>query len=203
LWVSGLAINLDKELPTMTRILLSSAALAALLSACATPPPPPPLMAPPPVVQPVLSQAGMDCVVRLNAANQYEVQAAQVALQRSTNPDVRNFAQMMIDQHTAAIAQVGGAMQSINMAPPPVQLTPDLTARLNGLGAAGPNFDAAYLQDQIAAHQDALALAQSCAANGGPPIAAVAGGLVPAIQDHLNRAQALAANLGRPTGERG
>jgi putative membrane protein len=189
----------------MTRILLSSAALAALLSACATPPPPPPppVMAPPPVMQPALSQAGMDCVVRLNAANQYEIQAAQVALQRSTNPDVRNFAQMMVDQHTAAIGQIGGAMQSINMAPPPIQLTPDLTARLNGLSAAGPNFDAAYLQDQIAAHQDALALAQSCAANGGPPIANVAAGLVPAIQDHLGRAQALAANLGHRPGERG
>jgi len=188
----------------MTRILLSSAALAALLSACATPPPPPPpVMAPPPVMQPALSQAGMDCVLRMNAANQYEIQAAQVALQRSTNPDVRNFAQMMIDQHTAAIAQVGGALQSINMNPPPVQLTSDLQARLNGLGAAGPNFDAAYLQDQIAAHQDALALAQSCAANGGAPIASVAGGMVPAIQDHLARAEALAANLGRRPGERG
>lgn len=189
----------------MTRILLSSAALAALLSACATPPPPPPPPLPaPPMAQPVLSQAGMDCVQRLNAANQYEIQAAQIALQRSTNPDVRNFAQMMIDQHTGAIGQVGAAMQSINMAPPPVQLTADLTARLNGLNAGGPNFDAAYLQDQIAAHQDALALAQSCAANGGPPIASVAGGLVPAIQNHLSMAQALAANLGgRRPGERG
>ncbi|MGE5501711.1 MAG: DUF4142 domain-containing protein [Ignavibacteriales bacterium] len=188
----------------MTRILLSSAALAALLSACATPPPPPaPLPPAPAVVQPQLSQAGMDCVMRLNAANQYEIQAAQVALQRSTNPDVRNFAQMMVDQHTAAIGQVGGALQSINMNPPPVQLTADLNARLNALGAAGSNFDAAYLQDQIAAHQDALALAQSCAANGGAPIASVAGGLVPAIQDHLSRAQALAANLGHRPGERG
>lgn len=189
----------------MTRFLLSSAALAALLSACATPPPPPPPLPPamPVVVQPTLSQAGMDCVIRLNAANQYEISAAQLALQMSTNPDVRSFAQMMVDQHTAAIGQVGGALQSINMNPPPVQLTPDLQARLDGLRNTGANFDAAYLQDQIAAHQDALALAQSCAANGGAPIASVAAGLVPAIQDHLGRAQALAANLGHRPGERG
>jgi putative membrane protein len=188
----------------MTRILLSSAALAALLSACATPPPPPPppVQAPPPVMLPALSQAGMDCVVRLHAANQYEVQAAQIALQRSTNPDVRNFAQMMIDQHTQGLAQTSAALQTINMNSPPVQLTPDLQARLGTLGSAA-NFDAVYLQDSIAAHQDALALAQSCAANGGPPIANVAAGLVPAIQDHLGRAQALAANLGHRPGERG
>jgi putative membrane protein len=188
----------------MTRILLSSAALAALLSACATPPPPPPppVMEPAPIVQPMLSQAGMDCVMRLNAANQYDIQAGQIALQRSTNPDVRNFAQMMIDQHTQGLAQIAGAMQSINMASPPVQLSSDLQARLAGLGTAS-NFDAAYAQDMIAGHQDALALAQSCAANGGPPIASVAGGMVPVIQDHLARAQALAANLGRRPGERG
>jgi putative membrane protein len=188
----------------MTRILMSSAALAALLSACATPPPPPPPPPPVPVavVQPQLSQAGMDCVLRLGASDAYEIQAAQVALQRSTNPDVRNFAQMMIDQHTQSTQQMAAALHSINMNPPPIQLTADLNARLGGLQAA-PNFDAAYLQDQIAAHQDALALAQSCAANGGPPVAAVAAGLVPAIQDHLSRAQAISANLGAPRGERG
>jgi len=190
----------------MTRILLSSAAAAALLSACATPPPPPPppaMPAPMPVaMQPQLSQAGMDCVIRLSTANQYDIQAGQQALQRSTNPDVRSFAQTMIDQHTQGLAQIAAAMQSINMNPPPVQLTPDLTTRLNGVGSAA-NFDAAYAQDMIAGHQDALALAQSCAANGGPPIASVAGGMVPVIQNHLSMAQALAANLGHRPGERG
>jgi putative membrane protein len=188
----------------MTRILMSSAALAALLSACATPPPPPPPPPPMPVavVQPQLSQAGMDCVMRLNVANQYDIQAAQIALQRSTNPDVRNFAQMMIDQHTQGLAQIAGAMQSINMNPPPVQLSADLQSRLGGLQAA-PNFDAAYAQDMVAGHQDALALAQSCAANGGPPIASVAAGMVPVIQDHLSRAQAISANLGAPRVGRG
>jgi len=153
-------------------------------------------------MQPQLSQAGMDCVMRLNAANQYDIQAAQIALQRSTNPDVRNYAQMMIDQHTQGLAQIAAAMQSINMNPPPIQLTSDLNARLSTLGSVG-NFDAAYMQDMIAGHQDALALAQSCAANGGPPIASVAGGMVPVIQDHLSRAQAIAANLGNRPGERG
>lgn len=186
----------------MTRILMSSAALAALLSACATPPPPPPPPPVPPMAQPMLSQAGMDCVMRLGASDAYEIQAAQVALQRSANPDVRNFAQMMIDQHTQSSQQMAAAMHSINMNPPPAQLTPDLQSRLGGLQAA-PNFDAAYLQDQIAAHQSALALAQSCAANGGAPVANVAAGLVPVIQDHLSRAQALAANLGAPRVGRG
>jgi putative membrane protein len=189
----------------MTRILCCSAATAALLAACAPPPPPPePLPPPPPmIVQPVLSQAGMDCVIRAGAMDLYEIEAGRLALQMSSNANVRAYAQMMIDQHTASSAQYGAALQSIGMNPPPAQLTPDLSARLERLRTAGTGFDAMYLDDQIAAHQQALALHQACAANGGAPVAAVSAGLVPHVQGHLNQAQALRASWSTQAGERG
>lgn len=186
----------------MTRILCCTAATAALLSACATPPPPPAPL-PPPIVQPTLSQAGMDCVIRAGAMDMYEVEAGRLALQMSTNAGVRNFAQMMITDHTNSTAQMGAALQSIGMTPPPAQLTPDLTARLDRLRTAGTGFDAIYLDDQIAAHNEALALHNACAAQAGAPVAAVSAGLIPAIQSHLNMAQQLRANWRNTAGERG
>ena len=188
----------------MTRILCCTAATAALLSACATPPPPPP-PAPvvPVVVQPTLSQAGMDCVIRAGAMDMYEVEAGRLALQMSTNASVRAYGQAMIDAHTNSTAQYGAALQSIAMNPPPAQLTPDLSARLERLRTAGTGFDAMYLDDQIAAHNEALALHQACAANGGAPVAAVSAGLVPHIQAHLNQAQSLRASWSTTAGERG
>ena len=188
----------------MTRILCCTAATAALLSACATPPPPPPpepVM--PVVVQPTLSQAGMDCVIRAGAMDMYEIEAGRLALQMSTNAGVRAYGQAMIDAHTNSSAQMAAALQSINMAPPPAQLTPDLSARLDRLRTAGTGFDAMYLDDQIAAHNEALALHQACAANGGAPVAAVSAGLVPHIQAHLNQAQSLRASWSTTAGERG
>ena len=188
----------------MTRILCCTAATAALLSACATPPPPPP-PAPvvPVVVQPTLSQAGMDCVIRAGAMDMYEIEAGRLALQMSTNAGVRSYGQAMIDAHTNSSAQYGAALQSIAMNPPPAQLTPDLSARLERLRTAGTGFDAMYLDDQIAAHNEALALHQACAANGGAPVAAVSAGLVPHIQAHLNQAQSLRASWSTTAGERG
>ena len=188
----------------MTRILCCTAATAALLSACATPPPPPP-PAPvvPVVVQPTLSQAGMDCVIRAAAMDMYEIEAGRLALQMSTNAGVRSYGQAMIDAHTNSSAQYAAALQSIAMNPPPAQLTPDLSARLERLRTAGTGFDAMYLDDQIAAHNEALALHQACAANGGAPIAAVSAGLVPHIQAHLNQAQSLRASWSTTAGERG
>lgn len=188
----------------MTRILCCSAATAALLAACATPPPPEPLPpAQPVVVQPQLSQAGMDCVIRASAMDMYEVEAGRLALQMSTNAGVRAYAQTMINDHTNATAQMGGALQSIGMNPPPAQLTPDLSARLERLRTAGTGFDAMYLDDQIAAHNEALALHNACAANAGAPVAAVSAGLLPHIQNHLTQAQTLRANWSTQAGERG
>ena len=188
----------------MTRILCCSAAAAALLSACATPPPPPPpAPLPPPIVQPQLTQAGMDCVIRAGAMDLYEIEAGRLALQMSTNAGVRSFAQAMINDHTNSTAQMSAALQSIGMNPPPPQLTPDLTARLDRLRTAGTGFDAMYLDDQIAAHNEALALHNACAANAGAPVAAVSAGLIPHIQSHLNQAQTLRANWSTQAGERG
>lgn len=186
----------------MTRILCSTAAIAALLTACAPTPEPEPVVVPV-VTQPQLSQAGMDCVIRAGAMDRYEIEAAQLALQMSTNANVRAFSQQMINDHTASTAQVAAAMQSIGMNPPPPTLTAAQTARLNNLRTAGTGFDAMYLADQVAAHQEALALHQACAANADAPIANVSAGLVPHIQNHLAQAQTLQANWRGTAGERG
>lgn len=186
----------------MTRILCSTAAIAALVTACAPTPPPPPVTVPV-VTQPTLSQAGMDCVIRGGAMDMYEIEAARLALSMSSNASVRAFAQQMINDHTASSAQMAQALQSIGMNPPPAQLTPDLSARLERLRTAGSGFDAMYLADQVQAHQEALSLHQACAANAGAPVAAVSAGLVPVIQGHLNHAQTLQAGWRDQAGERG
>ncbi len=187
----------------MTRILCSTAAVAALLSACATPPPEPVYVPAPVVTIPALSQAGMDCVIRAGASDLYEIEAGRLALAQSSNPQVRAFAQMMIDQHTQSSAQMAAALQSIGMNPPPAQLTPDLSHRLDLLRTAGTGFDAMYLQDQVVAHQEALALHQACAANAGGPVAGVSAAAAPIVQSHLNQAQALSSSWRGTAGERG
>ena len=162
-----------------------------LLVACQTTPPPAP-PAPPvdlnnPLMAPgFLSQAG--------SANQWEITSSQLALQASTNPAVRNYANMLIADHTRLGQAVGAAATSAGLAPPAPVLLPAQQAMLDQLRAAGtgPNFDMAYQQAQISAHQQAIQLMQNYAASGDvPALRTVASQAIPTMQMHLQQAQAL------------
>ena len=159
---------------------------AIALSACATTPPPPPDLDNALLAPGFLAQAG--------SANEFEIQSSQLALQASQNAGVRNFANMMIADHTQLGQQVAAAAAAARVQPPPPALLPPQQAALDQLRAAGTgySFDAAYQQAQISGHQQALGLMQNYATSGDrPPLRAAAGAAVPIVQRHLAMAQAL------------
>ena len=159
---------------------------ALALSACATTPRVPvdpnnPLFAPG-----FLAQAG--------SANEFEIESSQLALQASQNAGVRNFANTMISDHGAMGQQVTQAALSAHLQPPPTALLPAQQAALDQLRAAGTgyNFDMAYRQAQIDAHQQAITLMQNYATSGDVPVLrTTAGGAIPIMQRHLAMAQSL------------
>ena len=117
-----------------------------------------------------LAQAG--------SANQFEILSSQLALQASQNQSVRNYANLLISDHTHLGQQVGAVAASAGLAPPAPVLLPAQQAALDQLHAAGtgPNFDMAYRQAQIDAHNQAIQLMQNYNANGDvAPLRAAAG----------------------------
>jgi putative membrane protein len=162
---------------------------ALALAACSTTPKAPP---PPPDLNNVLMAPGF--LAHAGSANQYEIEAAQLALQASANPGVRNLANMIVADHTALGQQVAAAAASAGLTPPPPMLLPPEQAMLDQLRAAGTgmNFDMLYQQQQISAHQQAIQLMQNYAASGDvPALQTVASGAIPVMQRHLQMAQAL------------
>jgi putative membrane protein len=84
--------------------------------------------------------------------NNAEIQMGQLALQKASSPDVRSFAQMMIDHHTAANAQLARTAQSMNMALP-TDVAPNHKAVMAGLqNLSGTDFDMAYVKQQLGDH---------------------------------------------------
>lgn len=157
------------------------------LAACAPQTPPPmvdlnnPLMAPG-----FLAQAG--------SANQFEIESSQLALQSSQNAGVRSLANVLIADHTQLGQQVTAAALAARLQPPPTTLLPAQQATLDQLRAAGmgTNFDMAYQQAQISAHEQAITLMQNYATSGDvPALRTAAGGAIPMMQRHLAMAQAL------------
>jgi putative membrane protein len=169
---------------------------AAVLAACSTTPPPPPPAPPAAVVDlnnPLLAPGFL---AQAGSANQFEIQSSQLALQASSNQAVRNFANLLISDHTRMGQQVAAAAASAGLTPPAPVLLPAQQAALDQLRAAGagPSFDVAYRQAQIDAHQQAIALMQNYATSGDvPALRTVAGQAIPTMQMHLQQAQMLQA----------
>src|SRR6478752_3499319 len=152
--------------------LLLGAALA--LSACATTPPPPPDLTNPLLAPGFLAQA--------SSANQFEIQSSQLALQASQNAAVRNYANVIIADHTQLGQRVAAIGASAHVPPPQLGLLPADQATLDQLRAAGTgySFDQAYQQVQISAHQNAIGLMQNYSASGDvPALRAAAGEAIP------------------------
>jgi putative membrane protein len=162
---------------------------ALALAACSTAPrvPPAPIDLTNPLLAPgFLAQAG--------SANEFEIESSQLALQASQNAGVRDFANMIVADHSQLGQQIGAAAVSARLQPPSTILLPAQQAALDQLRASGtgPGFDMAYQQAQIQAHQQAIPLMQNYAASGDVPILrTTASGAIPIMQRHLALAQAL------------
>ena len=174
-----------------TLAILLGAAMA--VAACATNPPPPP--APPaPAVDPNNPLFAPGFLAQAASANQFEIESSQLALQASQNAAVRNYANLLISDHTRLGQQVTAAAAAGGVPMPPPGLLPAQQSALAQLQAAGtgPNFDLAYRQAQIEAHNQAIGLMQNYSASGDvPALRSAAGSAIPMMQMHLQQAQML------------
>lgn len=123
----------------------------------------------------------------LTTVDDAEIQQAQFALTRATNPEVRAFATHMVEQHTAS-KQVGMRIASqTGLQPGASPKSNELLAggsdtlqRLKGADAA--NFDITYLSAQIEQHAQVLKLIED------QLVPAVN---EPALREHLNNARSM------------
>lgn len=161
--------------------------MAALLAAAATPalaqtpPPPPPAEA---------KTTAAAYVMAAGASDQFEIQSSQIALQKSPNAATKRFAQSLIRDHQKTTAATKKAATKAGMAPPAPMLDPGAQPSIAELqSASAADFDRIYFAQQGPAHQAALDLHQSYAANGDTPdLKMSAKAAVPIVQKHLSGA---------------
>ena len=169
---------------------MMAASAAVLAAGCATTEPAPP----PPAVaangMPILAPGYMEMAA---SGDLFEIESSRIALQRSTHPEVQSFAQMLINDHSQLSQTMVASAQAAGLTPPMPMLLPRHQEMLQRLQTApAGQFEAAYRNEQILAHQEALTLHQTYAAQGDvATLRNVAAGAVPVIQAHLNRAQTL------------
>src|ERR1700744_5298192 len=87
-------------------------------------------------------------------SDMYEVTAGKIALQRSSNADVKTFAQQMVDAHTETTQKLKGLLPA-GITPPP-HVDDRRQGMLDDLrGASAGDFDHRYVTQQVAAHKEA------------------------------------------------
>lgn len=132
-------------------------------------------------------------VEKASASDLFEVEAAKLAQATSKNAEVKKFAADMIAAHTKSTAALKKAIADAGQTTLVVVtvLPADLQAKLDDLKKAA-NFDKAYLENQVDAHQGALNLMQRYAQDGDvPAIKAFAAATAPVVQQHYDHAKTL------------
>ncbi len=189
----------------MIRPLLAGAACLALLAACNQERSPEPVdkaqdMAAGPVGQTSAATLGANMqsayIPGAAVGDMYEIAAADIALDRSQNARIRELATMIKTDHTAA----SNALKALlPQAAPDATVPTDLDERRQGLidnlkSASAENFDATWIDQQIAAHNEALTLHRGFS-NEDSPLAPHARSVVPKIEAHLRAAEQIKAAM--------
>ena len=132
------------------------------------------------------------------SGNSYEVESSKAVLGVAANPDVRNFAQMMINDHGELAAKLMAAAKIASIGT--TNLLPPEAAMLKALrGIDKAKMERLYVDQQVTAHEKALALHQAFADQGdNTALKAVAAEAVPIIQRHLDEIRRIQTAMGGP-----
>jgi putative membrane protein len=133
----------------------------------------------------------------LAQANIAEIETGRMALEKSQNPQVRKFAQQMIDDHTAAQQQLQALARTKG-----VTLTEETDLQHKTMATAmkvltGETFDSQYLKRVgVNDHQRTIELLQKAQTNArDPDIKAMAAKMLPTVQAHLQMGRQMANQI--------
>jgi len=128
----------------------------------------------------------------------FEIAAAEVAKKDSRNNEVRRFAQMIIDDHTAIKSSLASTLKQAEFAMTlPASLDDPHAALIKQLErTAIADFDVDFIRQQIVANESALRVQASYATSGRDlSLRKFASQTVPKIQMHLTLAERIFRQL--------
>lgn len=142
-----------------------------------------------------LAPADRNFLMRAAASSLVELEAARLAADKAKDEEVKRYASMLVDHHTAANQELMALAQSkgLNL---PTSLSGGKQRELTRLNrASGDDFDAAFVQGMgVREHRQELRLFREASRNAkDPDIKAWAAKMLPELEQHLTQARALPA----------
>ena len=142
------------------------------------------------------ADATQEYLARAGMGDLFEMRSSKLALERGRSEAVKNFAAMMVKDHTESTKKLQAAAKADKQtAAPPEKLDvahQEKYAKLEKADAAA--FDEAYIQAQLDAHEQALDLHSAYAKSGeSPAIKAAAAEIAKVVEHHRDEARKIAA----------
>lgn len=126
-------------------------------------------------------------LAKAGAGDLFEIESSEAIIAKTKNAEIRSFAQMMIKHHKESTAKVTAAAKQAGISVAAPALEPHQQQSLDEIKkATGADADRVYLDAQVTAHDQALALHQAYAANGDTPqLKTAAGEIATVVQRHI------------------
>src|SRR5205085_1490237 len=154
------------------------------------------------------AMGGKNLLQHLAMTNQMEIDMAQMAEQKASNQQVKDFARTLQQDHSKAqdLVQQAAQKQNVSIAAPGADdkgsKKPMMAQKMGNL--SGDQFDKEFIRHQLMDHKREVAQLQKIADNGSDPdTKQLAQQLLPDMQKHLQMAQQIAPQVGVTVAQNG
>ncbi len=144
------------------------------------------------------TNSDQDFVTRAAQGNSAEIELGKIVAAKSKNPSVKQFAQMMVQDHTTALNELQELAQSKNL-----NFNDDLPDDAKALQAklssdTGKQLDKDYMDSMVEDHQkDVQEFTDKSETAKDPDVKQWAGKTLPTLQKHLEKALQIDAKLNK------
>jgi putative membrane protein len=135
-------------------------------------------------------------------ANQIDIDAGQMAKQKSKNAEIRKFAETMINDHKGVIQQASDLAKKLGVTPKDNDFSKKLTADSKKTAESlktkqGKEFDKAYIDNEVAYHKAVINAIQGVLIpeTENTELKQLLENVVPALKAHLQHAEMVQAQL--------
>jgi len=141
-----------------------------------------------------------DFLKEVAQASQIEVESSKLAMTKAQNAEVKDFAEKLVEDHTAASAELEGLVKNRHAEwkddDPMFKQMKQKHESLQRL--TGAEFDKEYLEDMISDHESTIAKFARYSLNASDTtLKAFADKTQPTLREHLKMARDLRAKIGK------
>lgn len=144
-----------------------------------------------------------DFMTRAASSNMLEIESSKLAQQRATNPQVKEFANMMVKDHTAATQELRSLAKTKNITLPDSMSSEHRDHMQELRDTQGNDFDRAYMDRMVSAHESDVSMFEDVAEDENfedAEVKAFASKTLPKLRQHHERARQINDGLGNAGG---